>query len=203
MLWPAWIWIKALCIWKLMCVCTRNHRDKAGKQQCPLRRAHPHRGLVTRWAAGSPLSLASWGRLSTGNSESMVFPAKRRWFPSPHLPTPTYPCFSDKQGLIQNRELPLGINSHAIILLWWAFAPNLKQWLRISGNVSESPWAWETGQTSARSHIETDAVNVNGSQWGQNNHTSHLWWCGLHHIKVPWDGQTMINQTFYHPEHSF
>lgn len=61
----------------------------------------------------------------------------------------------------------LDINSYAIILLWWAFAEDLKRWLRISRNACESSRAREACQTSARSwEMETDVVNVNGSQWG-------------------------------------
>lgn len=88
--------------------------------------------------------------------------------PHPHLPTPAYPC-CDYQRPVPNRELPPDINSHAIILipLWWAFAENLKQWLRISGNVSHC----ELVEASAQSYMKTDAVNVIGNQWGQNSHT--------------------------------
>lgn len=77
-------------------------------------------------------------------ARSMVFPAKRRWFPSPHLPTPTCPCCSDEQGLIQNRELPLDINSYALILLWRAS----ERWRRISGK-----WMWVSVSSGGRSDI--------------------------------------------------
>lgn len=155
-----WNWI---ILHQSGCVCMQPPRQ-GWKQQSPLRRSHPHGVLVTRWVAGSPLSLASWDCPS---------PAKRweaQFFqpPHPHLPTPAYSC-CDYRRPVPNRELPPDINSHAIIVipLWRAFAENLKRWLRISGNVSHC----ELMEASAQSYMKTHAVNVIGNQWGQNSHT--------------------------------
>lgn len=98
--------IEAFYAYESECVCTCNRRDEAGKQQCPLRRVHPHRGLVTRWAAGSPLSLASWGRLSAGNSERTVFPSQKKKMisisSSPHtnVPLPQWWAGADSEQRI-------------------------------------------------------------------------------------------------------
>ena len=105
-----WHWrkkcIEAFYAYESECVSVHLYRDEAGKQQCPLRRVHPHRGLVTRWAAGSPLSLASWGRLSAGNSERTVFPSQKKKMisisSSPHtnVPLPQWWAGADSEQRI-------------------------------------------------------------------------------------------------------
>lgn len=125
LLWIVWTTILTPYTYESEWVCTCNHRDKAGKQQRPFHRVHPHRGLVTRWAAGSPLSLASWGRLSAGNSES----SQKEDFHLLISPHNRNPAAAISRGWFKTENY-LDINSYDIImLLWWASSEGLKRWL--------------------------------------------------------------------------
>lgn len=131
--------IKVLCIWTWTGVCACNRRDKAGKH--PLRRVRPHRGLVTRWAAGSPLSLDSWGLLSTEKEDF-------------HLHRTPAALMSRSWFKIENY---FNINSVVIFFFLWRDFKDSKGCLRNVRTGYESLWAQEADETR-----QTSLMGVSG-----------------------------------------
>lgn len=146
-------------------------RDKPGEQQCLLRRVHPHRGLVTRWAAGKSTSIGQprmpiqW-KLRERNFSSQKTTISISSSPRTNVPMPQW--WADWEQRIASTEIVMPSSSSFFDKHFCEFKATLKNLEKCV-----SSWTWVTCQTSAHSYIVQ--INRNRCRWckWKNNHTRH------------------------------
>lgn len=130
-------------------------RDKPGEQQCLLRRVHPHRGLVTRWAAGKSTSIGQprmpiqWKLPKDDDFHLLI---------SPHERTPaTVMSTADSEQRIASTKIVMPSSSSFFDKHFCEFKATLKNF-----ETCVSSWTWVTCQTLAHSYI----VQINRNRCG-------------------------------------